>query len=164
MTGGRQAPRLFCFFFLIPSEASLPGAGASRDGSAHQSQAWELATWAPSSSGPTILGWRVYFLVSVSCSLNVVLSVLRLPAWAGIGLENKRPPSVSDRVQCSQPPNPSPEPLHHGGHTGLGSEARCLSEMGFEGAGGLWGGAGELLRGSVGLCAALRSLAEVGLL
>ena len=117
----------------------MSGAGASRDGSAHQSQAWELVTWAPSSSGPTSLGWRVYFLVSVSCSLNVVLSVLLLPAWAGMGLENKRPPSVSDGVQCSQPPTPSPEPLHHGGHTGMGSGARCLSEMGFEGAGGLGG-------------------------
>ena len=65
----------------------MPGAGASRDGSAHQSQDWELATWAPSSSGPTILGWRVYFLVSLSCSLSVVLSLL-LPAWARMGLEN----------------------------------------------------------------------------
>lgn len=80
-----------------------------------------------------------------------------------MGLENKRPSSVSDGVQCSQPPTPSPEPLHHGGHTGMGSGARCLSEMGFEGAGGLWGGGGWL-RGSIGLCAALRSLAEVGLL
>ena len=71
---------------------------------------------------------------------------------------------MSDGVQCSQQPAPSPRSLYHSGHTGLGSGAGCLSEMRFEGTGGLWGGGWGLLRGSVGLCAAPGSLVEVGFL
>lgn len=134
MTGGRQAPRLFWFFsFTFLQRLLCRGRGLrARFGSW---QRGHQAAQGPPSSGALLAraSPRLHKLL-----LKMQSSLLLFPAWPGIGLENQRSPSVSDGRQCSQPPAPSLEPLCPGGHTQL-DPGRGLTEMGFEGTGGLSG-------------------------
>lgn len=155
-TGGHQVPCLFCFFFHVPSETSLPGVGTLGCRRAHRSQIWELATWTLNgsrSSCPRVPCWVIFFPTSINRHLNSPCS-FHSQLGLGFGWKDQTSFPLSDGTLDSHPP--PPQTLLS---SGLGFWAECLFEMGFEGA----GQPGGLAKGSVRTFRVLEP-AEIGLL
>lgn len=126
------------FSFTFLQRLPCQGWGLWETG-AHWSQIWELVTWVPRGSEPTVLVCPAGLSFSSSLNGCKPCSACCSRLGLGFGSEDQTSASVSGRrlQPAPSPPQPSPPWTR-----GLGFRAGCLSEQGFEGAGGLGGGIG----------------------